>query len=134
MGNYRIADTVFSLGHVSRGALRRLEPYAVDAPAEFDATPEASEVEAMRAVLEEPYTRAYVEWIAIYRRLSDYVLQKDVLLFHSSALALDGQVYLFAAPSGTGKSTHARLWRETFGDRVVMVNDDKPLLKIAEGA
>ena len=37
--------------------------------------------------------------------------------------------------NGTGKSTHARLWRETFGDRVWMINDDKPLLRIeSEGA
>ena len=53
----------------------------------------------------------------------------NVLLFHASAIALDGTGYLFTAKSGTGKSTHARLWRETFGARAVMVNDDKPLLK-----
>ncbi len=33
------------------------------------------------------------------------------------------------APSGTGKSTHARLWREVYGDRVTMINDDKPLIR-----
>ena len=37
---------------------------------------------------------------------------------------------MFTAPSGTGKSTHARLWREAFGERVVMINDDKPLLLV----
>ena len=42
------------------------------------------------------------------------------------------QCYLFTAKSGTGKSTHARLWRETFGDRAVRVNDDKPLLRITK--
>jgi hypothetical protein len=40
---------------------------------------------------------------------------------------------LFTAASGTGKSTHTRLWREHFGDRAVMVNDDKPLLRIEDG-
>ena len=39
---------------------------------------------------------------------------------------MDGEGYLFTAKSGTGKSTHASLWRENFGDRAVMVNDDKP--------
>ena len=38
--------------------------------------------------------------------------------------------YLFTAKSGTGKSTHTRLWRRLLGDRAVMVNDDKPLLHI----
>ena len=55
------------------------------------------------------------------------------LLFHGSALCADGEAILFTAPSGTGKSTQARLWRETLGDRVWMINDDKPLLRRTEG-
>ncbi len=56
-----------------------------------------------------------------------------MLLFHGSVVAVDGVGYLFTAKSGTGKSTHTRLWRERFGPRAVMVNDDKPLLRIADG-
>ena len=35
--------------------------------------------------------------------------------------------------SGTGKSTHARLWREVYGGRVWMINDDKPMLRLIDG-
>jgi hypothetical protein len=52
------------------------------------------------------------------------------VLFHGSSLAIDGSGVLFTAKSGTGKSTHTRLWRQVFGDRVCMVNDDKPFLHI----
>jgi hypothetical protein len=52
--------------------------------------------------------------------------------YNGSVVAVDGQAYLFTAKSGTGKSTHTRFWRETFGDRAVMVNDDKPFLRITE--
>ena len=45
---------------------------------------------------------------------------------------MDGYGYLFTAKSGTGKSTHTRLWREYLGDRAVMVNDDKPLIRVGE--
>ena len=45
---------------------------------------------------------------------------------------MDGVAYLFTARSGTGKSTHTRLWCQLFGDRAVMVNDDKPFISIAE--
>ena len=45
---------------------------------------------------------------------------------------MDGEAYLFTAKSGTGKSTHTRLWRKYLGKKAVMVNDDKPLLKITE--
>jgi hypothetical protein len=46
---------------------------------------------------------------------------------------VDGNAYLFTAPSGTGKSTHARLWRELLGDRVKMINDDKPIIRYIDG-
>lgn len=71
----------------------------------------------------------YLESLALYRKLCSLLLTRDVLLFHSSALEMDGRAYLFTAPSGTGKSTHARLWRQVFGSRVTMINDDKPLLR-----
>ncbi len=74
---------------------------------------------------------AYLETLAVYRKLAEALLEDGVLLFHGSAVAVDGACYLFAAKSGTGKSTHARLWRELLGERAVMVNDDKPLLEIS---
>ncbi len=76
------------------------------------------------------FSAGYLETLAIYRKICDILREKDVFLFHCSALEMDGKAYLFTAPSGTGKSTHTRLWRETFGERVTMINDDKPLLRI----
>jgi hypothetical protein len=70
-----------------------------------------------------------IEALAIYRKLCERLVHRNVVLIHASAIAMDGKAYLFLAPSGTGKSTHTRLWRETFGDRVFMINDDKPLLR-----
>lgn len=72
----------------------------------------------------------YLESLAIYRRICGEALKYGAFLFHGSALCIDGQAYLFTAPSGTGKSTHTRLWREVFGDKVLMVNDDKPLIRV----
>ena len=77
-------------------------------------------------------TPGYLETLAIHRKITEHLIDDSILLFHGSAIALDGKAYLFAAPSGTGKSTHARLWREAFGDRAVMINDDKPFLKLAD--
>ena len=72
----------------------------------------------------------YLESLAVYRAICERLVARDVVLFHCSALAYRQRGYLFAAPSGTGKSTHARLWREILGDAVRMINDDKPLLRI----
>lgn len=80
------------------------------------------------------YSDQYLEIIAVQRKIVEELFAHDILLFHGSVVAVDGQAYLFTAKSGTGKSTHTRLWREVFGPRAVMVNDDKPLLRItAEG-
>lgn len=76
------------------------------------------------------YPAPYLESLAVYRKIAEKMLDYDTILFHGSAISVDGQAYLFTAKSGTGKSTHTRLWRERFGDRVITVNDDKPLLKI----
>lgn len=78
------------------------------------------------------YSDAYLETLAVYRNIAERMLAYGTLLFHGSAIAVDGMGYLFTAKSGTGKSTHTRLWRERFGNRAVMVNDDKPLLKVTE--
>lgn len=77
------------------------------------------------------FSDAYMETLAVYRKIANQLVSHDVLLFHGSVVAMDGVAYLFTAKSGTGKSTHTRLWRQEFGDKVIMVNDDKPLLRIS---
>ena len=66
---------------------------------------------------------------SFYRQL----LRFDGLMLHSSAVVVDGKAYLFSATSGTGKSTHTQLWLKQFGDRALILNDDKPALRLEEG-
>jgi hypothetical protein len=79
-----------------------------------------------------PFSDAYLEKLAVYRKIAERMPDYDTFLFHGSAVSVDGAGYLFTAKSGTGKSTHARLWRELLGKRAVMVNDDKPLIRVTE--
>ena len=76
------------------------------------------------------FTGPFLERTAIQRKIAEELLKHDTLLMHGSTVGLDGAAYLFTATCGTGKSTHTRLWREVFGDRAVMINDDKPFLTI----
>lgn len=80
------------------------------------------------------FSDRYLETLAVYRQIAEKMIEYDTLLFHGSTIAVDGEAFLFTATSGTGKSTHTRLWREAFGERAVMVNDDKPLLILKDGA
>lgn len=78
------------------------------------------------------YPVGYLETLAVLRKFCDAVCVRDIILFHASAVMVDGKAYLFAAPSGTGKSTHVALWRHLLGDKAVMINDDKPFLRFYE--
>lgn len=76
------------------------------------------------------FTDPFLERAAIQRKIATDLLSRNTLLFHGSTVGVDGMAYLFTAPCGTGKSTHTRFWRELFGPRSVMVNDDKAFLRI----
>ena len=70
---------------------------------------------------------AYLETLAVYRKISEKLLEYGVFLMHGAAVADGGSAYLFIARSGTGKTTHARLWLRNAPD-CFMVNGDKPLI------
>ncbi len=55
--------------------------------------------------------------------LAESLLYLDSLLMHASFIEVDGEAILFTAPSGTGKSTQAELWRRFGGAKVI--NGDK---------
>ena len=71
----------------------------------------------------------YAETLALYRKISVSLLERDTVVFHGSAVALNGRAYIFTAPSGTGKTTHTRLWLENIEGSYVL-NGDKPLLRL----
>lgn len=67
-------------------------------------------------------------------RLFHYeLLRYNGLYLHASLVAFEGRAYLFSAPSGTGKSTHSRLWKENLGEEIQILNDDKPTLRLIDG-
>ena len=80
-----------------------------------------------------PHSEAFIESLALYRKICTELALRETVLIHGSSLMADGGAVLFCAPSGTGKSTHTRLWRQVYGDKVVMINDDKPLVRIVDG-
>ena len=55
-------------------------------------------------------------------------LKTDAFILHSSFINVNGQAILFTAPSGTGKSTQAELWRQFRGADIV--NGDRAIVKI----
>ena len=78
------------------------------------------------------YTQEYLETIALYRKIAEPLLQYQCIIFHGAVVAVDGEGYLFTARSGTGKTTHIKLWTEHIPNSYIL-NGDKPLLKLENG-
>ena len=143
---YRIADRNIEISSLYSMVHEMSSGFLIDAAPDFRVAVGQAEIDRERAAagrdvgvqLEYGYciggalSDAYLETLAVYRGIADKMPEYDSILMHGSALALDGTGFLFTAPSGVGKSTHARLWRELYGDRVQMINDDKPLLRILD--
>lgn len=136
MIRYKIADVVFDaqMLYGYTPVLCKNYEYTGDEQPAFTAIMTKEDIAFEKALAPE-FPDAYLESLALFRKLCDYTLTNaDGIIFHSSAIMVDGEAYLFTAPSGTGKSTHARLWREMLGDKAVMINDDKPIIRYVDGA
>lgn len=58
--------------------------------------------------------------------------RKSALMVHSSVVVKDSKAYMFLGKSGTGKSTHSRLWLENI-DGTFLLNDDNPIVRFIDG-
>lgn len=133
---YLIAGVPIRISSCAKAVHRLCEDYRTDADCVMEVVSSAEEVEAERA-MEQGYqdtgiTFGRLESLLVYRKIATGLLDHGILLMHGSSLSVDGAGYMFTALSGTGKSTHVALWRKAFGDRAVMINDDKPLIRVGD--
>ncbi len=130
----KIADKVIDIHNKYRFIVHLCKDYIVEDEAlkcdfEVDATDEEIESESTQ----ELKNLKYLESLAIYRKIADKMPHHSGFLMHGVIIDFDGVGIAFLAKSGVGKSTHMMNWKETFGDRVTVVNGDKPLIKIIDG-
>ncbi|MBQ3708520.1 MAG: hypothetical protein II889_11520 [Clostridia bacterium] len=131
-GLYRLGDRNILIHSIFQHIHQYCTQYQSDGVPDFTVTITPADIAFERERATRNCEDDYLETLAVYRKIAEKMPDYDTVLMHGSAVAVDGEAFLFAAPSGTGKSTHTRLWREVFGERAVMVNDDKPLVRIAE--
>lgn len=60
------------------------------------------------------------------------VIPYKTVAIHTSTIQYDNRAVLFLGESGTGKSTHTRLWRENI-EGARLLNDDSPIIRIVDG-
>lgn len=135
MAIYKIAEINILINPVYDYTRRQLADYLCDEENyEFDATATDEEIEDKVRSQNNKFPPRLCEGTVILTKICKKVLESyDGLFFHSSSLCINGEGYLFTALSGTGKSTHTAFWRELFGDKVIMINDDKPIIRKIDG-
>ena len=89
--------------------------------------------EIIRSTLQTPPTPGYAEAIAVFRSIALQLPRFDAFVFHAAVVEYQGKGYAFSAPSGTGKTTHVRLWQQLLGDRATIINGDKPIFRFMGG-
>lgn len=78
--------------------------------------------------MNEVYTNNILSWL-IMVAFAQAGIWYDIILIHASVVLKGGKGYAFLGKSGTGKSTHSKLWIEHLPG-VSLLNDDNPALKI----
>lgn len=74
----------------------------------------------------------YAEFICLYRKIAELLPNYSCVVMHGAAITYKDSAILFVAPSGTGKSTHIKLWRQTFAEQVDIINGDKPIVCVED--
>ncbi len=69
---------------------------------------------------------------ALWIGLGLMVIPFDTVAIHSSCIVYKDKAVLFLGESGTGKSTHTRLWQECI-EGAFLLNDDSPFLRVEDG-
>lgn len=59
--------------------------------------------------------------------MENLLLRVNALVLHCSYLMYEGKAILFSAPSGTGKTTQAKLWEKLYPSKIV--NGDKAIIQ-----
>lgn len=131
MGIYRIIDLNVKLDGCER-TMKNAEPYLIK---DYDGSYDFEVKRDTEAAVKDLYEkwrgyRDIADFIYESRQFHTKILDYDAMMLHASAVVADGEAYLFSAPSGTGKSTHTKLWLDKLGDRAYILNDDKPVIRI----
>lgn len=85
---------------------------------------ETVDIQIVEALAKKP---AEMEYIFLSMIFLDIAILNGFVPLHASCVIKDQKAYLFSAPSGTGKSTHAAYYKDKL--KAFVLNDDKPLIK-----
>ena len=130
----KIADKIIYIENLHPETQEFFKDYLIEEkPCEFHITCTPDDIDNEQAqCTENTFSPSYLETLAILRKLAELFPLHNCFLMHGACIAYKNKAYLFTAPSGTGKSTHIKLWRKYLGEKVQIVNGDKPFISLEQ--
>lgn len=79
------------------------------------------------------YPLPYCESIVIYRLIALHLYKFNSFVMHGALISVNDEGFIFLAKSGVGKTTHLRMYLDTFKEKAEIINGDKPIIKYIDG-
>jgi hypothetical protein len=128
----KIADFVVEFVNVSPALARRFEPYVCDETPMVSFSITSDDIKHVRTLTKNVMDNFLAESTTFLDKFVRWLPQNNAIYFHASLIEAENQGIAFTALSGTGKSTHTVLWQQLLGDKMRIVNGDKPIIRIFE--
>lgn len=127
-----IADLVTELDPRFDNTIKLAKPFEYDGERQTDIKLRVTDkyLESLMSRAAEGVAIEQMENFAFSCDFNRKVIPYQTMLVHSSALIYQDEAYLFSGDSGVGKTTHTKLWLKAFGDKVHIMNDDKPVVRL----
>lgn len=130
---YLIAGAVVKANPQSEYMKQQMKPYLYEGAREADFSIETDRRHTDFVLGKNPaLSFAEAEEICKAALFARQIVNFNGLAVHASAISFEGGAYLFSAASGVGKSTHTAFWQKEFSDRVRIINDDRPIVRLDE--
>ena len=128
--NIKVANRILGITAFNESTKRYCADFLTDEEPNYVITMTEEDLENEASNSSDGKVYVNEEISALYRKIADLLVEDNIVVFHSSAISVDGNGFLITARSGVGKSTHAKNLSDYIGDSFKYINDDKPLLKV----
>lgn len=130
---YSFADFKFEYKGIYGEIERISADYETNEKPEFSIEVTKEDIELEREIAEQKFPEKILETTAFYRKLANLLPEREAFVMHSALFDVEGEGVAFGALSGTGKTTHMLLWKSLLGDKMTIVNGDKPIIRFKDG-
>ena len=129
MFNIKIADIVMEIDNKQSYIYEYCKDWACDGAPEFRVGVSADEINKYIEGCGYETNPRTVERVLLSRKIASKLSPYHAFLLHGAVVEFEGEGIIFSAKRGVGKTTHVNLWRDAFGEKVKVVNGDKPVIK-----